>query len=212
MTQQFEKSGPFVFKSSCPFSRGVPKRKKRKHSIHYDADPNSAQILMETIMSVNPHSLYKVVLFKYFVKKIGRDNVSPNTNLNLAPEIVTTCVWWLVVVFGGWCVCVCVWWLVCLCGGWCVCVVVGVCVLCVWWLVCVVVAVLLLSSRETVCHARRIREQCTNFYTQALARSTMIDDVPSASSPEKTSVTVSFFLHVAIAPGQNTLHLAAAAI
>ena len=147
MTQEFAKSGPFLFKSSFPFSRGVPKRKKRKHSIHHNADPNSSQKLMETIVSVNQLSLHKVVLFKYFAKKKVKEIMSlPNTYLNLAQEIVTTracggwCVcggWWLVCVW--WCVLcvwlVCVWWLVCLCGGWCACVVVGV---------------LLLSSRKTV--------------------------------------------------------------
>ena len=57
MMQALAKSGHPVWRCSSPLSRGVLKSKGGgRSSIHYNADLSSAEMLLNTIVSVNPHS------------------------------------------------------------------------------------------------------------------------------------------------------------
>ena len=78
MMQEFAKSG---------HSGGVLKRKKGKDSFHCNADPNSADMLLKTIVSVSQFSIYRAVLIWNRGKRSEGDNASLNTNLNLSQEL-----------------------------------------------------------------------------------------------------------------------------
>ena len=70
-------------------SRGVLKRKKFKDSIHYNADPNSAEVLMKTVVSANRLSMSRAVLTWYLENRSEGEIVSQNAFLNILQELVT---------------------------------------------------------------------------------------------------------------------------
>ena len=78
-----------VFRCSSPFSRGVLDCKGGgKVSIHYNAEPTSVEMLMKPIASVNQLGMYGALLI-WFGRRREGDNVAPNTNLNIAQNLVT---------------------------------------------------------------------------------------------------------------------------
>ena len=77
MMQECARSGHPMFKCSSPLTRGVLKSKGRgRPSIHYNAHPCNAAMLLKTVVSVN----------QLIVRSLGQrresDNVAPNENLN----------------------------------------------------------------------------------------------------------------------------------
>ena len=79
--QEFAKRGHFLFRCSSPLSRGVLELKGGgKVPTHYIAEPNSAEMLMKTIVSV---------LLWYFGRLCEGHNVSVNAKLNIAQNLVT---------------------------------------------------------------------------------------------------------------------------
>ena len=79
-----------MFGWPSPLSRGVLKREEKgKVSNHNNAEPNSAEMLMKTIVSVNQLSIYKAVLTWYLERRSEGYDVSPNTNLDISRELVT---------------------------------------------------------------------------------------------------------------------------
>ena len=65
MMQEFAESGYPVFRCSFQLSSGVLKRWNEKDSNHHDAEPNSAEMLMKTIVSVSQFSMHMAVLNWY---------------------------------------------------------------------------------------------------------------------------------------------------
>ena len=82
--QVFDKSGHPSFRCSSPFSRGVLESiGVGGSSSHYTADPNSAEMLLKTIVSINQFSTCRAVM----IWCIGRrevQHVNPNENLNIS--------------------------------------------------------------------------------------------------------------------------------
>ena len=68
----------------------MPKRKAGgKVSIHDNAEPNSAEILMQTIVSANQLSIHRAVLIWYLERRGDANNDPPNTNLDISQDQVT---------------------------------------------------------------------------------------------------------------------------
>ena len=95
MMQEFVKSGQSVLKCSFPLSRGVLKCKRGKETIQYNAEPNSAEMLMKTIVSVSQSalSICRAVLICFREKRSDGDKISPDTDLNNSHELVTKLSW-----------------------------------------------------------------------------------------------------------------------
>ena len=62
MMNKFAVSGHPVFRCSSSMSRGVLKKQRRQRtSRHFNTDPSTAQLLLETIVAVNQDSIYGAV-------------------------------------------------------------------------------------------------------------------------------------------------------
>ena len=61
MAQQCKETGPPVLKGVSALSRGVLKQKKGKTSIHFNGYSMNTELLFQTVLSVNQHSLYGAV-------------------------------------------------------------------------------------------------------------------------------------------------------
>ena len=72
--QEFAESGHPVFRFSSPLSRGVLKRRrKEKVSMHCNGQPNSAEVQMTNISSINQLSIYRAVLTWYLERRSEGD-------------------------------------------------------------------------------------------------------------------------------------------
>ena len=61
MVQRFQETSHFVFKSISALSRGIPKKKNSRETIHFNGNSTNTELLFQTIHSVNQLSIYGAV-------------------------------------------------------------------------------------------------------------------------------------------------------
>ena len=84
---QFAESGHPVFRGTSPLSRGTLKsRGGGKYSIHFNAEPQTAELLLRTIIAVNQLCIYGAVA-KWCNSKSPPQNVEPQSQEDAVREV-----------------------------------------------------------------------------------------------------------------------------